>query len=352
MQWALSWECDNVLAALDHAADEARWTDYALLATRAGDELFQGNPDGAVALLDRVPGDDTVDRGLQAEVAFCRVGHLVERGDVRCVAELDRALVLAADGTHPVIAGMARQTEVGLLAGLDPVSAVARLDALSAEGQEVTHPLVEMQHTWVGLMLRGSVQGDVAAARRYFDDIERLRLILPNYPVVFIVDMWAAVAMQHIGDLSRATAYINRAERWLSEHADPGRDHSTVLSWPAQVVGIRDGLAALRGTPSPEVCVDAYKRAIRQGLNADMVALSAGTGQLAAGDAAAALASFGDSFAQATRFGSKILLAVPSTWAARASLALEDVDDARSRVAVADEIARTHELSWAGGHTR
>ena len=149
-----------------------------------------------------------------------------------------------------------------------------------------------MQRAFAGVMVRGVIQGDVAAARRYLEDFERLRAILPNYSAVLAVDMWAAVALQHIGDLGRATAYIDRAERWLSEHADPDREYSTVLFLPSQVAGIRDGLAALRGFPSPQVCVDAYKLAVRQGLNAAMLALSAGQGQLASGDAAGALVSF------------------------------------------------------------
>ena len=43
----LWWERDNVLVALDHAADEGRWTDYATLATRADDIVGEGHPDEA-----------------------------------------------------------------------------------------------------------------------------------------------------------------------------------------------------------------------------------------------------------------------------------------------------------------
>ena len=38
----LWWERDNLLVALDHAAGEGRWTDYATLATRADDILGEG----------------------------------------------------------------------------------------------------------------------------------------------------------------------------------------------------------------------------------------------------------------------------------------------------------------------
>ncbi len=348
--WPLWWERDNVLIALDHAAAQTRWTDYALLAARADDVLFEGTPDGIIAVLDRIPTDDTIDRGLRAEIAFLLEAHLLEKGDPRCAAELDRALDLGADGVHPLVFGIMRQTQVGFYSGFDPVSAASLLDAVSAESGEFSHPLVELRHALVGLMLRGSLLGDVEAARQYLDDLERLRIMLPNEGQVMVADLWAAVAMQHIGDLKRMTAFIDRAEQWLSERRDPNRDYSTVSYWPSQVAAARDGIAGLRGFPSPGATVAAYQLARRQGLAAGMLGLPAGILQLAAGDPAAALATLRDSLDQETAvLGSKIMIAVPSVWAARASLALGDLDDARSRVAVADEIARTHALTWPVG---
>ncbi len=348
--WPLWWERDNIIAALDHAAVQQRWSDYALLANRADDMLFPGSPDAAIAILDRVPKDDSVDRALRAETAYSLAFHLFDRGDLRCVAELDRVLTLAADGVDPLLVAHARGTQATLMSAVDPVGAGPFLDALSAESQEFAHPLVQIWQAFAGLMLKGSIRGDVEAARGHLDDLEQLRAIMPNHGLVMVMDLWAALAMQHVGDLPRAAAFIDRAERWWSERTDPNRDHSSLLlSWPAQVVATRESIAAVRGFPSPEVCLDLYDLARRQGLDAGMIVLAAATGLLARGDVAAAFATYKEVEAIAGKLGSKIMLAVPAMFAARAGLALGEVDDARARLAVAEEIATNNELTCATG---
>ena len=191
----LWWERDNILVALDHAADEGRWTDYATLATRAGDILGEGHPDEAVAVLDRIPRD-ALDRALQAEVAYRLYPHLVYRGDPRCVVELDQALALGADGVHPYLVALATQDRVLLVALFDPVRAGPMLDEAAVARDAFGDPTIEMAHAVAGLMLRGVSQGDITLANPYIDELERLRSVLPNSVFTLHADMWTAIAAE------------------------------------------------------------------------------------------------------------------------------------------------------------
>ena len=47
--------------------------------------------------------------------------------------------------------------------------------------------------------------------------------------------------------------------------------------------------------------------------------------------------------------GTLIMMAVPAACAGRAALALGDVDEARARLALADDVATTNELTWPAG---
>ena len=66
----VSWERDNILLVLDHAAARGRWDDYAGLANGCSQWLGVERPDEALALLERIPEAQPLSRALRAELTY------------------------------------------------------------------------------------------------------------------------------------------------------------------------------------------------------------------------------------------------------------------------------------------
>ena len=338
------WERDNVLLGLDHAAARGRWEDYAGLVSGCSGWLGLERPDEVLALFERIPEAQPLGRALRAELAYHRALLLFPGGDPRCFAELQEALTLSADGVHPYLFAYATQTMVGIASLASPALAESLLDGAAIVARDSGDAIIEMNHTVAGLILR-VVQGDGELARPYVEQVERLRGLVPNSPLVPLADTWASGDATDHGDLVSAARYLDRAEEWWAERdwRRAGR-----VTWVASHFdAVRAVLAALRGSrPPADPLVVSCDLARRQRLSftAMLLGNAAGLAQLVSGDLTSAWKTFAEAQASAAAIGQLPVTAGNAAWCGRAALALGDLVDAHARLAVADEVSTTHGL--------
>ena len=182
-----SWERDNILLVLDHAAARGRWDDYVALANGYSQWLGVERPDQALALLERIPDAQHRSRALRSELIYKHALLLFLKGDPRGFAELQEALTLSADGAHPYLFAWATQTMLSIAAMVHPGLAESLLDGAATVARDFGDAHIEMHHTFAGLTLR-AVQGDGDRSRPYLEQIERLRGVVPNSLYLALAD--------------------------------------------------------------------------------------------------------------------------------------------------------------------